>query len=79
MVTMETSSPAECRDIFARSHGLTNRESELLRQLAEGNDTRTVAHLMTITEFTVQDHLKSVFTKTSTSSRSELLAISMGA
>ncbi len=78
VVTMEATSPMERRDIFSRSHGLTDREDEVLRHLTEGNDTRTVAHLMTITEFTVQDHLKSVFTKTMTSSRRELLAKSLG-
>ena len=78
MVTMEASSPAERRDIFSRSHGLTKRESELLRRLAEGDDTHAVARSMSISELTVQDHLKSVFTKTSTSSRRELLALSLG-
>ena len=78
VVTMEASSPGERRDIFSRSHGLTGREDELLRHLAEGVDTRTVARLMSISEHTVQDHLKSVFTKTSTSSRRELLAKSVG-
>ena len=74
VVTMEESSPAERRDIFSRSHGLTGREDVLLRHLADGVDTRTVARLMSISEHTVQDHLKSVFIKTSTSSRRELLA-----
>jgi DNA-binding CsgD family transcriptional regulator len=78
VVTMEASSPTERRDVFSRSHGLTAREDELLGHLAEGADTRTVARLMTIGEHTVQDHLKSVFAKTSTSSRRELLATSMG-
>jgi DNA-binding CsgD family transcriptional regulator len=78
VVTMETSSPSERRDTFSRSHGLTGREDELLRHLAEGVDTHIVARLMSISEHTVQDHLKSVFTKTSTSSRRELLAKSMG-
>jgi DNA-binding CsgD family transcriptional regulator len=78
IVTMEASSPAERRDIFSRTHGLTAREDELLRHLSNGNDTRTVARLMSITELTVQDHLKSVFTKTATSSRRELLATSVG-
>jgi DNA-binding CsgD family transcriptional regulator len=78
VVTMEASSPSEQRDIFSRSHALTGREDQLVRHLAEGVDTRTVARLMSISEHTVQDHLKSVFTKTSTSSRRELLAKSVG-
>ncbi len=78
VVTMEASSPTERREVFSRSHALTRREDVLLGHLAEGVDTRTVARLMTISEHTVQDHLKSVFAKTSTSSRSELLARSAG-
>lgn len=74
VVTMEASSPAERRDVFSRCHGLTGREDALLNHLAEGVDTRTAAGLMSISEHTVQDHLKSVFTKTATSSRRELLA-----
>ena len=75
---MEASSPTERREIFSRSHGLRGREDVLLRHLAEGADTRTLANLMSISEHTVQDHLKSVFLKTSTSSRRELLAKSAG-
>ncbi len=78
VVTMESSSPTERRDIFSRSHGLTGRETEVVRHLADGCDTRTVARLMVISELTVQDHLKAVFTKTLTSSRRELLAVSLG-
>lgn len=78
LVTMEASSPMERRDLFSRCSSLTGREDQLLRHLAEGADTRTVAGLMGISEHTVQDHLKSVFTKTSTSSRRELLAKSLG-
>lgn len=78
LVTMEASSPAERRDVFSRAHGLTRREDELLGHLADGVDTRSVARSMSISELTVQDHLKAMFTKTSTSSRRELLAICMG-
>ena len=77
-VTLEASSPTERRDVFSRSHGLTVRENELLRHLTEGEDTRTVARSMSLREYTVQDHLKSVFAKTSTSSRRELLAMFTG-
>ncbi|WP_198668859.1 helix-turn-helix transcriptional regulator [Homoserinimonas sp. OAct 916] len=78
VVTMESSSPTERRDVFSRSHGLTNRETEVFRHVADGADTRAVATLMSISELTVQDHLKAVFTKTLTSSRRELLALSLG-
>jgi DNA-binding CsgD family transcriptional regulator len=78
VVTMEATSTTERRDVFSCSHALTGREEALLRHLADGVDTRTVARLMTISEHTVQDHLKSVFSKTSTSSRRELLAKSAG-
>ena len=78
VVTMEASSPGERRDVFCRSHGLTRRETEVVRHLAGGSDTRTVAHSMLISELTVQDHLKAIFTKTCTSSRRELLAMSGG-
>jgi DNA-binding CsgD family transcriptional regulator len=78
VVTMEDSSPSERRDMFSRCHALTSREDVLLRHLVRGVDTETVARLMSISVHTVQDHLKSVFTKTSTSSRRELLARSVG-
>ena len=77
-VTMEASSPAERRDMFSRSHGLTGRESEVVRHLADGYDTRTVAASMAISELTVQDHLKAIFAKTFTSSRRQLLALALG-
>ena len=78
VVTMEATSSAERRDVFCRAHGLTRRETEVVRHLADGSDTRTVAHSMSISEHTVQDHLKAVFTKTRASSRRELLAMSGG-
>jgi DNA-binding CsgD family transcriptional regulator len=78
VVTMETSSPGERRDVFARAHALTGREGEVLARLAEGGDTRMVATQMAITELTVQDHLKAIFTKTGTSSRRQLLTRALG-
>lgn len=78
VVTMEVTSPAERRDVLARSHGLTPRETELLRHLCDGHDTRALARLMSISQLTVQDHLKSVFGKTCTASRRELLAVCLG-
>ena len=75
---MAASSPTERREVFSRALGLTGREDELLRHLADGGDTRSLAHVMSISELTVQDHLKAIFTKTSTSSRRELVAKALG-
>ena len=57
---------------------LSAREQELMGLLATGSDTRTVAARMFLAEHTVQDHLKSVFAKTSARSRSALLARAVG-
>ena len=73
-VTIEVTSPAERRSIYARSHGLTARETELLERLALGADTRTVARELYLSEHTVQDHLKSIFDKTNTRNRRTLLS-----
>ena len=78
-VTLEETSPAERLALFARSFALSPREADVLDHLAKGGDNHTVAHRMSLSEHTVQDHLKSIFTKTSTNNRVLLLARALGA
>jgi DNA-binding CsgD family transcriptional regulator len=73
-VTIELTSPAERRSLYARSHQLTARETELLERLALGADTQTLARDLYLSKHTVQDHLKSIFKKTNTRNRRTLLA-----
>jgi DNA-binding NarL/FixJ family response regulator len=77
-VSIEDSSPSERASLFARAYGLSAREAELLGHLVMGNDTRGVARLMFLSQHTVQDHLKSIFTKTSVRNRRTLLARALG-
>lgn len=77
-VTIERSSPGERLKVFTLASGLTQRESEVLRHLATGADTRQVAQRMVVSQHTVQDHLKSIFDKTGTRSRNALLAMATG-
>ncbi|MFJ7068220.1 LuxR C-terminal-related transcriptional regulator [Streptomyces sp. NPDC101115] len=77
-VTIEETTPTERLDLFARAHGLSARETELLALLAEGADSHVLADSLFLSEHTVQDHLKSVFAKTSTHSRRALLARALG-
>lgn len=77
-VTIETASPAERTEVFARALGLTAREAELLGHLVAGADTRHIAAAMFLSEHTVQDHLKSIFAKGGTRSRRTLIARAAG-
>lgn len=77
-----TIGPVEQRErwnLFCRAHGLSDRETDVVTYLAEGDDTKTLATRLNLSEHTVQDHLKSVFAKTGVQSRRELLARARGA
>jgi DNA-binding CsgD family transcriptional regulator len=67
-------SPAERAALFARAYGLSDREIELMGHRVTGTDTRDLANRMFVSQHTVQDHLKSIFAKTSMHSRRELLS-----
>ena len=77
-VTLEQASPRERLALFSRAAGLTAREAELLRHLATGTDTRELADRLSLSRHTVQDHLKSIFAKTSTRTRRGLLSRALG-
>jgi DNA-binding CsgD family transcriptional regulator len=77
-VTIEETTPDERLELFIRAFALSPREGELLRLLATGADTRAISQSMFLSEHTVQDHLKSIFAKTSARSRQALLARAVG-
>lgn len=73
-VTIEQITPAERVELFVRAVGLSARESELLQLLGTGSSTQEAAVTMMLSPHTVGDHLKSIFAKTGSRSRGELLA-----
>jgi DNA-binding CsgD family transcriptional regulator len=77
-VTIEYAAPGERLDVFCRASGLSARESSLVEVLADGVDTREAAARLHVSQHTVQDHLKSIFEKTATHSRRQLLARAIG-
>lgn len=77
-VTIELTSPADRAAIYASSHGFTRRESEVLERLLAGADSRDLAHGLHLAENTVQDHFKSMFAKTGTRSRRQLIGQVIG-
>ena len=53
---------------------LTPRESEVLTYLSKGFTIKEIASLMGIKWFTVNDHIKTIFSKCDVTSRGELVA-----
>jgi DNA-binding CsgD family transcriptional regulator len=77
-VTIEQTAPVDRIDLFARSFGLSARETEVVVNLTTGADTRQIAERMHVSEHTVPDHLKSIFAKTGCHTRRSLLSCALG-
>jgi DNA-binding CsgD family transcriptional regulator len=73
-VTLEPARPAELAPLMAYAYGLTLGERRVTELVARGMSTRQIADRLQLSAYTVQDHLKSVFTKSGTSSRGDLTA-----
>jgi DNA-binding NarL/FixJ family response regulator len=56
------------------SHGLTERELEVLRQLAAGATNRTIAAELVLSVRTVDRHVSNIFAKLGVSSRAAATA-----
>ena len=78
VVTIEEASASERVELFGRAFGLSAREYELLGLLATGSDTRSMAREMSLSEHTIQDHLKSIFAKTGAHDRVTVLSRALG-
>jgi DNA-binding CsgD family transcriptional regulator len=72
-VNLRPATQAETFELLCRVYALTHRERDIVAALVAGLDTRGVARRLSISAYTVQDHLKSVFAKMGNHSRRELL------
>ncbi|KYG89848.1 helix-turn-helix transcriptional regulator [Metasolibacillus sp. FSL K6-0083] len=73
-VLVERISPNEAKKILSFLYHLTIRECELVELLLEGKSTKCIAEELSISTYTVQDHLKSIFMKVGINSRKELIS-----
>ncbi|MGH9024776.1 MAG: helix-turn-helix transcriptional regulator, partial [Acidimicrobiia bacterium] len=73
-VLLEPARPPELAPLIADAYGFTRRERLVTEMVAQGFSTREIAGRLHISAYTVQDHLKSIFEKSGTSSRGDLVA-----
>jgi DNA-binding CsgD family transcriptional regulator len=73
-VTIEVARAPELAALIVDAHGLTPRERRVTELVAQGLSTAAIGERLELSQFTVQDHLKAIFTKLDVSSRGELIA-----
>jgi DNA-binding CsgD family transcriptional regulator len=74
VVTIEPASGHHLVGMLLAAYGLTSRERQVCLEVISGYSTADIADRLSISRHTVQDHLKSAFTKVGVRSRGELVA-----
>ncbi|WP_433167293.1 helix-turn-helix transcriptional regulator [Kribbella sp. CA-247076] len=74
VVTIEPASGRHLVGMLLAAYGLTAREREVCLEVISGHTTAEIADRLSISPHTIQDHLKSAFTKVGVRSRGELVA-----
>jgi DNA-binding CsgD family transcriptional regulator len=73
-VLLDAARPPELAPLIADLYGLTDRERRVTELVARGYPTSEIADRLHLSVYTVQDHLKSIFAKSGTASRGDLVA-----
>jgi DNA-binding NarL/FixJ family response regulator len=72
-VIIQPAAPHDVAPLVALAYALTDRECQIMRLCMKGLSTKDIAQALTVSPYTVQDHLKSIFDKTGVRSRGELV------
>nr|WP_311279577.1 helix-turn-helix transcriptional regulator [Paenibacillus sp. MER 180] len=72
-VSFEPTGPADTLRLMSEAYELSEREKQILNAIVRGMSTKELALSLHISAYTVQDHIKSIFAKTGTSSRRDLV------
>ena len=73
-VSIRPAAPGDLLDLICAAYELSAREHEIVALLMAGLDTTSLTQTLFISRHTVQDHMKSIFSKVDVRSRRELVA-----
>ena len=73
-IVVEPAKSADIAPSIIEAYGLTPRERDVVRAIAQGSSTPEIAAELFLSAHTVRDYIKSVFDKVGVSSRGELVA-----
>lgn len=74
-LVVEQSRPVDVLPIVLATYGLTQRERDVFAEMTSGQTAGEIAERLFISQHTVRDHFKSIFSKTGTTSRGELMSL----
>ena len=73
-ITIQPAGPDRLTPLLMAAYGLTEREEQVTRCVLQGDATAEIADALCVSPYTVQEHLKHIFEKTSVRSRRELMS-----
>ena len=73
-VTIQPAGPERITSLLMAAYGLTAREEQVTRHVLQGDSTAQITKALSISPYTVQEHLKHIFDKTAVRSRRELMS-----
>jgi DNA-binding CsgD family transcriptional regulator len=72
-VIIEPPRPADLTPLLVAAYGLSDREQLVTAMVFQGSSTRQIARALSISPYTVQEHLTAIFDKVGVRSRGELV------
>ncbi|WP_344376101.1 LuxR C-terminal-related transcriptional regulator [Agromyces tropicus] len=73
-LTLEPARPADLLPMMLETYGLTEREITIVMSLARGLTSKDIAAELTLSPYTVRDHVKAIYRKCGVNTRGELVA-----